>query len=98
MFTLKLEGGKRLHKRFPSPRFRVIVDSDASSFVMEGKSVFSKFVIDADKLLYPFDECIIVDEHDEFLAVGRCLLNRGEMLSFTSGQAVKTREHIRLNQ
>lgn len=94
LFTLKLEGGKKLHKRFPSPRFRIIVDSDAALFVKEGKSVFSKFVLDADSTLRPFDECIIVDEHDEFLAVGRCLLNRQEMLAFTSGQAVKTREHV----
>ncbi len=94
MFTLKLAGAKRIHKRFPSPRFRVIVDTDAVPFVQQGKSVFSKFVYDADNLLRPFDECIIVDTQDKLLAVGRCLLNRLEMRSFSSGQAVKTREYV----
>ncbi|MFH1014028.1 MAG: tRNA guanosine(15) transglycosylase TgtA [Thermoplasmatota archaeon] len=93
LFTLKRAGAIRLHKCFSSPRFRVIVEADAASFVKQGKSVFAKFVHDADSSLRPFDECIIVDRNDEFLSVGRCLLNRLEMLSFRSGQAVKTREH-----
>ncbi len=40
------------------------------------------------------DECIIVDEKDNFLAVGRCIMNREEMLSFNYGMAVKTRENL----
>lgn len=94
MFTLKIAGAKRLHKRFSSPRFRVIVDTDAVPFIQQGKSVFAKFVRNVDKMLRPYDECIVVDQNDELLAVGRCLLNRLEMLSFRAGQAVKTREHV----
>ena len=94
LFTLKLVGGKRLHDHVASPRYRVIVHEDAVPFIKEGKSVFSKFVLDGDPLLRPFDECIIADKNDEFLGVGRCLLNVDEMKAFSFGQAVKTREHV----
>ncbi len=94
LFTLKLEGGRRLHRRFRYPLLRVVVEPDAVPFVKEGKSVFAKFVSDCDPGLRPFDECIIVDEADEFLTVGRTLLTRDEMLSFHQGMAVKTRESI----
>jgi 7-cyano-7-deazaguanine tRNA-ribosyltransferase len=70
-------------------------DEDAVSFIREGKSVFAKFVKDCDENLRPFDECLIVDEHDSLLAVGRTVLNRDEMLAFRHGMAVKTRESIK---
>jgi 7-cyano-7-deazaguanine tRNA-ribosyltransferase len=92
MFTLKLEGGKILHKFFKYPKLRVVINSEAAEFVKEGKSVFSKFVIDCDPDLRPFDECLIVNEKDELVAVGRCILNQIEMLKFNYGMAVKTRE------
>ena len=94
MFTLKIDGGELLHKSFKSPKLRVIVKKDAVPFVKEGKSVFSKFVIDCDPELIPYDECLIVDEKDNLLAVGRTILNRQEMLSFSTGVAVKTRETL----
>jgi len=94
LFTLKLEGGLRLYKRLKNPLLRVVVMDDAVPFIMEGKSVFAKFVSDCDPGLRPFDECLIVDEQDSFLAVGHLLLNRMEMLAFHQGMAVKTRESI----
>ena len=94
MFSLKMEGGKILHRTFKSPKQRVIINKDAASFIKEGKSVFSKFVIDCDSEIRPYDECLIVDEKDCLLAVGRCLLNKVEMLAFDNGVAVKLREHI----
>jgi 7-cyano-7-deazaguanine tRNA-ribosyltransferase len=93
MFTLKMDGAKLLHKSFKHPSLRVVVKKDAVPFVKEGKSVFAKFVKDCDSELRPSDECLIVDEKDNLLAAGRCLLNRFEMLSFDYGMAVKTREH-----
>jgi len=95
MFTLKMDGAKSLHKSFKYPSLRVAVNKDAVPFVKEGKSVFAKFVKDCDPELRPFDECVIVDDRDNLLAVGRCLLNRCEMLSFKVGVAVKTREKLR---
>jgi 7-cyano-7-deazaguanine tRNA-ribosyltransferase len=95
LFTLKLEGGRILHKKSKKPKLRVVVDKEAASFVKQGKSVFAKFVKECDSELRPFDECIVVDEKDNFLAVGRCILNRLEMLSFNQGMAVKIREHVK---
>ena len=94
MFTLKNEGAILLHKFFKYPKLRVVIDKDAVPFIKEGKSVFSKFVLDCDSDLRPFDECLIVDEKDNLLAVGRCLLNKIEMLTFDYGMAAKTREHL----
>jgi len=92
LFTLKIEGARLLHKYFKYPKLRVVVDDDAASFIKDGKSVFARFVMDCDKELRPFDECLIVDGKDRLLAVGRTLLNRDEMLSFDYGVAAKTRE------
>src|SRR4030042_647812 len=92
MFTLKIHGAKLLHKFFKKPKLRVVIDKDAVPFVKEGKSVFAKFVVDCDPDLRPYDECLIVDEKDSLIAVGRTLLNREEMMAFDHGAAVKTRE------
>ena len=92
MFTLKIGGASLLHEFFKYPKLRVVVNEDAVPFVKERKSVFAKFVEDCDSALIPLDECLIVDEKDNLLAVGRCLLNKSEMLSFNYGVAVKTRE------
>lgn len=94
LFTLKSDGAKLLHKNFKSPLLRVIVKNDAVDFVRDGKSVFAKFVEECDPELRPLDECLIVDKKDNLLAVGRCILNREEMLSFNYGMAVKSREKI----
>ncbi len=94
LFTLKLDGGKKIHAQSSRPRFRVTIDDDAVPFVKEGKSVFSKFVTSVDNGLRPYDECIVVSKKDEFLAIGQCLLSPVEMNTFQFGQAVKIREHI----
>ena len=94
MFTLKIQGAIILHKKLKYPKLRVIVEDDAVSFIKDGKSVFAKFVKDSDPDLRPMDECLIVDKKDNILAVGRCILNRIEMLSFNQGMAVKTREEV----
>lgn len=95
LFTLKLYGGKKIHKHSNPPRFRVLVDEEAVPFIKEGKSVFSKFVISADDSLRPYDDCIVVSENDEFLAVGQCLLSPCEMGVFRYGLAVKIRDHVK---
>ena len=95
LFTLKTSGAKRLHRGFSSPRLRVVITDECKPFIMEGKSVFARFVVDCDPDLRPFDECLIVSEDDDLLGVGRTLLNREEMLSFDYGVAVKTREGVK---
>ena len=93
MFTLKIAGAELLHCNLKYPNLRVIVKDDAVPYISQGKSVFAKFVIDCDPILRPFDECIIVDDNDQLIAAGRCILNKDEMLSFNYGVAVKTREY-----
>jgi len=93
-FTLKINGAKSLHAFFKYPKLRVIIEEESVPFIKEGKSVFAKFVIDCDPELRPLDECLIVNKKDELIGVGRCILNRIEMLSFNYGVAVKTREQI----
>jgi 7-cyano-7-deazaguanine tRNA-ribosyltransferase len=95
LFTLKLEGGKLIHSGINIPRFRVVINNEAVPFIKEGKSVFSKFVVSVDEELRPYDECIVVSENGQFLAVGQCLLSSCEMGKFTFGQAVKIREHLK---
>ncbi len=92
MFTLKLEGGRMLHKAFPPPALRVLVETDTAEFNRQGKNVFAKFVLDCDPELRPMDECIIVDENDELVAVGQLFMSRDEMLTFERGVAVYVRE------
>jgi 7-cyano-7-deazaguanine tRNA-ribosyltransferase len=94
-FSLKAEGGKRLHAFFSPPKMRVVVTDDAVPFIKQGKNVFAKFVVDACEELRPYDEALIVSKDDELIAVGQCLLNREEMLDFERGIAVKTREVIK---
>jgi 7-cyano-7-deazaguanine tRNA-ribosyltransferase len=95
LFTLKIDGGRRLHARLKYPLLRVIITNDAVPFVKDGKSVFAKFVADCDPALRPYDECLLVDEQDVFLGIGRTLLTRDEMLCFNYGMAVKTRDSVK---
>lgn len=92
LFTLKLAGGRRLHRFFKYPLLRVVITDDAVPFVKEGKSVFPQFVKDCDPALRPLDECLIVTQQDQLIAIGRILLNQTEILAFHHGVAVKTRE------
>lgn len=93
-FTLNLEGAMRLHA-LEYPRNRVVVNSEVSAFIRDGKNVFAKFVVDADDRIVPYSEVIIVDEDDNILGVGKTLMNREEMLSFTRGVAVDTRRGVK---
>ncbi len=95
VYTLKIAGAQILHKTFPSPKMRVIVNPDSAEFNRKGKSVFAAFIIDADPDIVPYDEVLIVDEKDELCAVGRTIMTRDEMLAFNKGMAVKVREGLK---
>ncbi len=92
LFILGKEGGHRLHKKLDFPDMRVIIDNEAIPFVQQGRNVFSKFVIDASDHIRPLDEVLIVSAKDDLVGTGTCLLNREELLSFTTGMGVKTRQ------
>lgn len=94
LFTLRAEGAKILHDTFQSPKMRVVVENEAGQFNREGKNVFAKFVKVCDEWIRPKDEVLVVNENDELVAVGRALMNREEMLSFSRGIAARVREGI----
>ena len=85
------EGAKLIHEKLPFPKYRVVIDSEVEEFARDGKSVFSKFVINCDKELRPYEEVIIVNENDELLAYGTTLLNGKELEEFNYGVAVSVR-------
>lgn len=91
LFVPSIHGAKLLMKHLPYPAYRVVINKDAIPFVREGKSVFCKFVLDADDEIRPHDEVLIVDENDNLIAIGKALLNKEEMLQFQAGVAVMTR-------
>lgn len=91
-FVLAKEGAKRLHSFKTFPENRVIVNKDSEPFALEGKSVFSKFVIDCDVNIRSKDEVLIVNENDDLLGFGKSLLNHNEIMDFNTGQAIKTRK------
>jgi 7-cyano-7-deazaguanine tRNA-ribosyltransferase len=94
LFTLRLEGGKILHRALPKPALRVFVETETAEFNRAGKNVFAKFVVEADPDLRPMDEVLVVDREDRLAAVGQALLNPEEMVDFDRGLAVKVREGL----
>ena len=90
--VLSKEGARRLHASFEYPRNRVVVNRDSEPFALEGKSVFSKFVVECDENIRANDEVLIVNEEDKLLAFGKSLLSAVEINNFQTGQAIKTRK------
>lgn len=97
LFTLKVEGARRLHAAFPPPALRIMVQTDTAQFNQEGKNVFCKFVKDCDDAIRPGDEVLVVTEADELVAVAQAAMNRDEMLSFRRGVAAYVREGLPLS-
>jgi 7-cyano-7-deazaguanine tRNA-ribosyltransferase len=93
-WTLKPDGAKLLHAALPAPRNRVVVAADSIPFNRAGKSVFAQFVKACDEALRPGDECLVVDESDDLVAVGQVILVAEEMADFRQGAAVKVRDGI----
>ncbi|WP_407432154.1 tRNA guanosine(15) transglycosylase TgtA [Methanobrevibacter sp.] len=90
--VLSKEGARRLHAAAPYPKNRVAVNEDSEPFALDGKSVFSKFVIECDENIRARDEVLIVNKQDKLLAYGKSLLSAVEINNFQTGQAIKTRK------
>jgi 7-cyano-7-deazaguanine tRNA-ribosyltransferase len=82
---------KKLHEKFTFPKLRVVIHEDAVPFVLEGKSVFAKFVLNIDKSLRAGDEVLVVDKKDNLIAIGTLVLAPKEAMDFERGVAVKVR-------
>ncbi len=94
LLSPSLAGARRLLENVKSLPSIVVVNNDAEKFVKKGKTVFSKYVINADPEIRPQDETFIVNRKRELLAVGRALLSGEEMISFKKGIAVKVRKGV----
>lgn len=88
-------GAAVLREAAPIGRHRVVVADDAVAFVREGRSLFSRFVADADPALVPGASALLVDRADTLLAVGRLLLAPHEMGRLRRGVAAWTTAHAR---
>lgn len=91
MYTLRMEGAKRIVAAVPAPYMRVAVVEDAVPFVSEGRNAFSQFVLSCDPEVRPMEEVIVTDPSDRPIATGRAFLTAFEMRSMRKGMAVKVR-------
>ncbi len=94
LFSLSIEGARRMIGGVESPRMWVKVQKEAAPFVIKGRSVFARHVVDADEEIRPREEVIVVGEEGEVLAVGRAILTGREMKAFKRGVAVKVRRGV----
>ncbi len=94
LFSLSLEGARRIVDGVKPLRMWVRVEKEAEPFIIRGRSVFAKHVVDADEEIRPKEEVIIVDEENEVLAVGKSILTGREMKAFKRGVAVKVRRGV----
>ena len=94
LFSLTIAGAKRIVEGVKPKRLWVKVGAEAQPFVIRGRSVFAKHVIDADEEIRPQEEVMVIDEGSELLAVGRALLTGREMKAFERGVAVRVRRGI----
>ena len=85
-------GGKILHEN--NFGCKVTVNEDADPFVRDGKTVFSKHVVDIDENISAKDEVIIVNQKGEFLGIGTAKIPGKLIQEMNSGVAVNTRKGI----
>ncbi|WP_455463613.1 PUA domain-containing protein, partial [Candidatus Hodarchaeum mangrovi] len=82
---------KRLHNHIKYPNRRVIAAEESIPFILNNKDMLAKFVTDADPMIRPGEEVLIVDQNDVFLNFGTSILSAQEMLDFERGIAVQVR-------
>ncbi len=95
VFIPSEEGARLLHSVLPSGRYRVVIDEEAVPFVREGKSVFSRFVVECDDGIVPGDEVLVVDRENGLVGFGTAVMPGSYMTRFKRGVAVKTRGGIK---
>ena len=94
LFSLSINGAKRIVENTPFAECFVTVKNSVSKFVADGGDVFAVHVVKVNEEIRPKDEVIIIDEKNEVLAVGKALLSSFEMKAFMSGVAVKVRHGL----
>jgi predicted RNA-binding protein (TIGR00451 family) len=91
LFSLTIEGAKRLFSPKDSFHLWVRVQDDVAAFIEKGGDVFAKHVVDADLEIRPMEEVIVLNSKRRVVAVGKAALSGAEMKSFRKGVAVKVR-------
>jgi len=91
LFSLSINGARRLADGPGLDRLRVIVSDDVEEFVQSGRSVFAKHVLGASPDIRPYSEVVVMNSRGKVLACGRAVLNGEEMLRFKVGVAVRVR-------
>ncbi|MFX0076406.1 MAG: PUA domain-containing protein [Candidatus Hermodarchaeota archaeon] len=91
-FTLSLFSANKIVTHIPTPRLRVVVLSEISEYIKNGRNVFCKHVVAIDENLRALDEVIIVNQENELLAIGKLLIPVPYVRSFKTGVAVKVRK------
>ncbi len=91
LFTLTIEGAKRVLAAMQPKRLWVQISDEAVPFVERGSDVFVKHIINLDEEIRPGEEVIVIDGKGEVIAVGRAILSGIEMKVFKRGVAVKVR-------
>jgi len=91
-FTLTKYSAYKIVRNTTIPRMRVIVLTDISEFIIKGRNVFCKHVVDIDKNLRPMDEIIVVNQKDQILAIGRLKIPAHQIKFFESGIAIMVRK------
>jgi len=89
-------GGEIIKEFLEYPKYRVVISDEAVPFVIMGKSVFCKFVLDLDERILPEDVVLVVNKTDDLIAIGVAKLSATEIKSFKKGVAVKIK-HVRKN-
>ncbi len=90
-FSLTISGAKRIIEHIKPQRLWVRIQEEAVPFVVKGRSVFAKHVIDTDEEIRPQEEVIVVNRTNDVVAVGRAILSGSEMKAFKKGVAVRVR-------
>jgi len=74
---------------------KVVVDSGAVKFVVNGADIMSPGIVKADSDIEPGDLVIIVEEqHNKTLAIGKAILSGPEMESSDKGKAVNSLSYV----
>ena len=94
MFSLTVNGARRLIREASSAGLLVKVSKDSAPFITRGKSVFAKHVVEADPQIRPREEVIAIGEDNKVLAIGKATLTGREMRLFKRGIAVRVRRGV----
>ncbi|MFW9987156.1 MAG: PUA domain-containing protein [Candidatus Odinarchaeota archaeon] len=93
-FTLTLYSAKKIITNISPPKLRVVVLNEISEYIMNGRNVFCKHIVEIDENLRPLDEVVVVNQNDDLLGIGKLKIPVSYAKSFSRGIAVHIRKGI----